>query len=66
MSALVDGNVHPRVMQGRAGHSTARLTMELYAHVSEDADRDAAMALEHRFRPILTEPIGHEAGTEPA
>lgn len=65
MSALVDERVHPRVMQGRAGHASSRLTMELYAHVSEEADRDAAMALEHRFRPVLTESIGHEAGTEP-
>jgi hypothetical protein len=53
-------------MRGRAGHATSRLTMELYAHVSDDADCDAAMALENRFRPVLTEPIGHEAGPEPA
>jgi len=53
-------------MQGRAGHATSRLTMELYAHVSDDADRDAAMALEGRFRPLLSDSNGHAAGTEPA
>ena len=66
MTALVDERVHPRVMQGRAGHATSRLTMELYAHVSDDADRDAAMALEGRFRPVLSDSNGHAAGTEPA
>jgi len=66
MTALVDERVHPRVMQGRAGHLTSRLTMELYAHVSDDADRDAAMARENRFRPEVSDPNGHAAGTEPA
>jgi integrase len=66
MSALVDENVHPRVMQGRAGHASSRLTMELYAHVSEGADQDAALALENRFRPALSDGNGHAAGTEPA
>jgi integrase len=66
MSALVDENVHPRVMQGRAGHASSKLTMELYAHVSQDADKDAAMALENRFRPVLSDANGHAAGTEPA
>ncbi|GAC1545915.1 MAG: site-specific integrase [Acidimicrobiales bacterium] len=63
MTALVDENVHPRVMQGRAGHATSKLTMELYAHVSQDADRDAATALENRFRPVLSDTNGHAAGT---
>ena len=58
MSALVDENVHPRVMQGRAGHATSKLTMELYAHVSDTADRDAAMALESRFQSVMSERNG--------
>jgi integrase len=66
MTALVDENVHPRVMQGRAGHASSKLTMELYAHVSQDADKDAARALENRFRPVLSDGNGHAAGTEPA
>lgn len=64
MSILVDENVHPRVMQSRAGHATSKLTLELYAHVTEGADRDAADALENRFRPALRDPNGHVAGTE--
>ena len=65
MSILVDENVHPRVMQSRAGHASSKLTLELYAHVTEGADRDAADALESRFRPALRDPNGHVAGTEP-
>ena len=65
MSILVDENVHPRVMQSRAGHASSKLTLELYAHVTEGADRDAADALENRFGPALRDPNGHVAGTEP-
>ncbi|MDQ3106519.1 MAG: tyrosine-type recombinase/integrase [Actinomycetota bacterium] len=49
LTALVDENVHPRVMQSRAGHASSRLTLELYAHVTDNADREAAAALERRF-----------------
>lgn len=66
MSALVEENVHPRVMQRRAGHSTSKLTMELYAHVTDDADRRAAEALDERFRQAARVPYGHVAGTDGA
>lgn len=51
ITAMVDAGVHPRVMQGRAGHATSKLTMELYAHVPEAADRLAAQALQQHYRP---------------
>jgi len=51
ITAMVDAGVHPRVMQGRAGHANSKLTMELYAHVPESADRQAAKALEEYYRP---------------
>lgn len=51
ITAMVEAGVHPRVMQGRAGHATSKLTMELYAHVPESADRQAAQALENHYRP---------------
>jgi len=50
ITAMVGAGVHPRVMQGRAGHATSKLTMELYAHVPE-ADRQASDALQQHFRP---------------
>ena len=48
-SFMVGAGEHPRVIQHRLGHSTARLSLELYAHVSEAADRDAAAHLEYLF-----------------
>jgi hypothetical protein len=47
---MVELGVHPRVMQGRAGHATSKLTMELYTHVPESADRQAAESLDHHYR----------------
>ncbi|HET9773138.1 MAG TPA: tyrosine-type recombinase/integrase [Acidimicrobiia bacterium] len=48
-SFMVGAGEHPRVIQHRLGHSTARLSLELYAHVSEAADRDAAAHLDTLF-----------------
>ena len=48
-SFMVEAGEHPRVIEHRLGHSTARLSMELYAHVPEAADRDVASHLEARF-----------------
>ena len=48
-SFLVDAGEHPRVIQHRLGHATARLSMELYAHVPETTDRDVASHLDARF-----------------
>lgn len=48
-SLMVEAGEHPRVIQHRLGHATARLSMELYAHVPEAADREAANHLDARF-----------------
>lgn len=61
-SFMVGAGEHPRVIQHRLGHSTARLSLELYAHVSEAADRDAAAHLDTLF----TEAAGGLAGTGPS
>ena len=58
-SFLVDAGEHPRVIQHRLGHATARLSMELYAHVPETTDRDVASHLDARFSP---ERKGRRAG----
>jgi integrase len=49
-SLMVAAGEHPRVIQQRLGHATAKLSMELYAHVPEAADRDAAARLDAEFR----------------
>ena len=50
ITTMVELGVHPRVMQGRAGHATSKLTMELYAHVPDSADREAAERLDQHYR----------------
>jgi integrase len=49
VSAMVSEGVHPRIMAKRAGHSASRLTLDLYSHVSDEADKDAARLLQTRF-----------------
>lgn len=46
---MVEDGEHPRVIQHRLGHATARLSMELYAHVPDRADREVATRLHLRF-----------------
>ena len=53
-SLMVEHGEHPRVIQGRLGHATARLSMELYAHVPEAADRDVASHLDARWNAFTT------------
>ena len=48
-SLMVEAGEHPRVIQQRLGHATSRLSMELYAHVPEAADRDVAIHVEIQF-----------------
>jgi hypothetical protein len=55
---MVGAGEHPRVIQHRLGHSTARLSLELYAHVSEAADRDAATHLDTLFTGAADTGIG--------
>ena len=59
ITTMVELGVYPRVMQGRAGHATSQLTMELYAHVTESADRQAEL-LDRHYRD---QPPGGERGT---
>ena len=43
LTLLARAGVHPRVMQSLAGHSTSRLVMEVYTHVTiEDKERAVA------------------------
>jgi integrase len=59
-SLMVEQGEHPRVIQGRLGHATVRLSMELYAHVPEAADRDVANHLDARWSAFTT---GMSTGT---
>lgn len=58
-SLMVSDAVHPRVIQHRLGHGTARLSLELYSHVTSETDRQVADLLERRFQ----DDEGHAEGT---
>jgi integrase len=61
-SSLVDVGVHPRVMASRIGHGSVKTTMEIYAHASDDADRQAASLLEEQFGGAFSA-VAHPAPT---
>ncbi len=41
-SLLIAQNVHPKRIQALMGHSTIRVTMDVYGHLMHDADNEAA------------------------
>ena len=58
-SLMVQSGEHPRVIQHRLGHATARLSMELYAHVPEAADRPPRSTWTPRF-PLGVARVWHD------
>lgn len=52
-SLMVEAGVHPRVIQQRLGHATARLSMELYAHVPDASDREVARSLDTVYERVV-------------
>ena len=50
---LADG-VHPKIAQERLGHSTITTTMDLYSHVTDTMQADAAARLDLAFRSAIT------------
>ena len=55
---LMEG-VHPKIAQERLGHSTITTTLDLYSHVSDTMQNDAAEKLDSAFRSaIKTRPKG--------
>lgn len=46
-SLMVANNEHPRVIQHRLGHADPHVSMSVYAHVSRELDRTAAVRLNH-------------------
>jgi hypothetical protein len=44
------GGVHPKIAQERLGHSTITITLDLYSHVTETMQQDAALQLDASYR----------------
>jgi integrase len=55
---LLLAGVHPKVAQERLGHSTIITTLDLYSHVTETMQGDAATRLDAAFRPAITRVAG--------
>jgi integrase len=66
ITALAEEEVYPRTMQQRAGHASARLTLERYTRVTDAADRGAAEALERRFREAISGGTGTDVARGPS
>ena len=69
VTAMADAGVPYNVTQARAGHSTARMTMELYSHRTSEGDRAAAEALQQHFGAAFSTESGtgvarSDSGTE--
>jgi integrase len=50
---LPSAGVHPKVAQERLGHSTITTTLDLYSHVTETMQGDAAAKLDTAFRSAI-------------
>jgi integrase len=50
---LLSAGVHPKVAQERLGHSSISTTLDLYSHVSETMQEDAAAKLDTAFRSAI-------------
>jgi integrase len=55
---LLSAGVHPKVAQERLGHSTISTTLDLYSHVTDTMQSDAAARLDAAFRPAMTRLAG--------
>lgn len=51
---LLLAGVHPKVAQERLGHATITTTLDLYSHVTDTMQTDAAMRLDAAFQTAIT------------
>jgi integrase len=50
---LLFAGIHPKIAQERLGHSTISTTLDLYSHVTETMQEDAAGRLDAAFRGAI-------------
>ena len=54
---LLLAGVHPKIAQERLGHATITTTLDLYSHVTETMQSDAAERLDALFRAAITRSV---------
>jgi integrase len=55
---LLLAGVHPKVAQERLGHATITTTLDLYSHVTDTMQSDAANRLDALFQAAITRSAG--------
>ncbi len=50
---LLMAGIHPKIAQERLGHSSITTTLDLYSHVTNTMQEDAAKALNTAFRTAI-------------
>jgi len=50
---LLTEGIHPKIAQERLGHSTITTTLDLYSHVTDTMQNDAAEKLDSAFRSVV-------------
>ena len=50
---LLAASIHPKIAQERLGHSTIATTMDLYSHVTETMQEDAALQVDEALRSAI-------------
>jgi integrase len=50
---LLTEGIHPKIAQERLGHSTITTTLDLYSHVTDTMQKDAAEKLATAFRSAI-------------
>jgi len=63
---LLSSGVHPKIASEMLGHSSVAFTLDVYSHVTETLQREAALAMDAALRP-LTDPdsVGVKMGVKP-
>ena len=57
---LLLAGVHPKVAQERLGHATITTTLDLYSHVTDTMQVDAATRLDAAFQTAITRGRKHQ------
>ena len=57
---LLSSGIHPKIAQERLGHSTIATTMDLYSHVTESMQEDAALRVDEVLRSAISKHTANE------
>ncbi len=52
-TAMLQAGIHPKVASERLGHASVAITLDLYSHLIEGMDADAADKMEDVFRQAI-------------